>query len=58
VIINHLDAPIGGKTFAPAQILNVTADGFDVIFASQSGNAASGSAGFGYYALGEQGGLT
>jgi hypothetical protein len=53
VTVTELDGLIGSETFIPGRIFNVTTTGFDVIFMSHSGSAASGSASFDWFALGQ-----
>lgn len=53
VVVTGLDGLIGTEAFVETRIYNVTTLGFDVEWRSLSGNAATGSAGFGYEAFGE-----
>lgn len=53
VVVSNLSQDIGGQTFIPTRIFNITPSGFDVTFKSLSGNPATGSAAFGFNAFGQ-----
>ncbi len=52
VMVMPVSGPTGGEFFIVGSINNVTADGFDVTFASLSGQPATGSGTFTYQAFG------